>query len=366
MLVLWMVLCSLTSGAGNAPGSHVRIPVIYCSDLFHPHDDPDDHFDLASLYAIDELDIKAIILDQGAKQEAKPGRIPVEQLNHLTGRTIPWAIGLSRALTQPADTGRDESGRYQAGVELILNVLQKAPSPVTVICVGSLRDVAAAFNRRPELFMEKVSRLLLFIGDAQGAFREYNVTLDPNAYTRLMSSGLPIYWVPCFDGGLWKNDNGNASYWKASHADLLQGASQPVMNYFIYALLHKTDSDHIGFLHDNQPDSERLKVLSEERNLWCSAVFAFVANRKYVLRDGRYLSVPGRNLRKGEKVVEIFTFHPVKVKVDRTGKETLGDVAGAQVVKRFHIENREIYASAMTSITGELIKDLSSHQPPNK
>ncbi|HOY58865.1 MAG TPA: hypothetical protein PK640_12120, partial [Verrucomicrobiota bacterium] len=26
-------------------------PVLYSTDLFHPHDDPDDHFDLAVLYA---------------------------------------------------------------------------------------------------------------------------------------------------------------------------------------------------------------------------------------------------------------------------------------------------------------------------
>jgi hypothetical protein len=42
-----------------------RIPVLYCTDLFHPHDDPDDHFDLATLYAIPEFDLRGIVLDQG-------------------------------------------------------------------------------------------------------------------------------------------------------------------------------------------------------------------------------------------------------------------------------------------------------------
>ena len=41
------------------------VPVIHCTDLFHPHDDPDDHFDLATLYAMPELDIKGVVLDQG-------------------------------------------------------------------------------------------------------------------------------------------------------------------------------------------------------------------------------------------------------------------------------------------------------------
>ena len=55
-----------------------KIPVIYCSDLFHPHDDPDDHFDLACMYAIPEFDIKAVILDQGKKQHQNPGQIPID------------------------------------------------------------------------------------------------------------------------------------------------------------------------------------------------------------------------------------------------------------------------------------------------
>ena len=34
------------------PLSAFGVPVIYCTDLFHPHDDPDDHFDLATLFAL--------------------------------------------------------------------------------------------------------------------------------------------------------------------------------------------------------------------------------------------------------------------------------------------------------------------------
>ncbi|MCI0408006.1 MAG: hypothetical protein L0191_05475, partial [Acidobacteria bacterium] len=52
---------SSTDGASS-------IPVIYTTDLFHPHDDPDDHFDLATIFAMPELDLKGIVLDQGDKQ----------------------------------------------------------------------------------------------------------------------------------------------------------------------------------------------------------------------------------------------------------------------------------------------------------
>ena len=74
------------------------VPVIYSTDLSHPHDDPDDHFDIVALYALKELDILGIVLDQGKRQDLSPGRIPVEQMNALTGRNVPYAVGLSDPL----------------------------------------------------------------------------------------------------------------------------------------------------------------------------------------------------------------------------------------------------------------------------
>jgi len=337
---LLVILGIAVSGAVAGTGDVARVPVIYCTDLFHPHDDPDDHFDIASMYAIDEIDIKAVILDQGAKQEQKPGRIAVEQLNSITGRKVPWAIGLSRKLARSFDTGIGEQPRYQGGVELILKVLEESKGGVTVIAVGSLRDIAAAFNRQPELFRQKVARLLIFIGDAQGAFREYNVELDPVAYSCVMGSGLPVYWVPCFDGGAGKNENGNASYWKAAHADLLSGAAEPVMNFFIPA--------RDGSL---MPKGRR-----------STAVFAFAANRRYVLRDGRYMTVPSANVKDGDKAVDVFTFQPVKVQVDANGCESFADSAGAHAVNRFHITDKQTYAEVMTSCTRELIKGLGGQE----
>jgi hypothetical protein len=68
---------------GTASGglaNRQSVPIIHCTDLFHPPDDPDDHVDLAVLFALSELDILAIILDLGHLQEAKPGDVPVRQM----------------------------------------------------------------------------------------------------------------------------------------------------------------------------------------------------------------------------------------------------------------------------------------------
>ena len=52
-----------SAAPGAATAATVRVPVILSTDLMHPHDDPDDHFDLATLYAMPEMDIKGVVLD---------------------------------------------------------------------------------------------------------------------------------------------------------------------------------------------------------------------------------------------------------------------------------------------------------------
>src|SRR5579872_7145237 len=51
-----------------------KVPLIHCTDLFHPPGDPDDHVDLATVFALPPFDVRAIILDQGQMQAATPGR----------------------------------------------------------------------------------------------------------------------------------------------------------------------------------------------------------------------------------------------------------------------------------------------------
>ena len=63
-----------------------RIPVIYSTDLLHPHDDPDDHYDLATLFSLPEFDVRGIVLDLGERQQQRLGRLPVEQILQLADR----------------------------------------------------------------------------------------------------------------------------------------------------------------------------------------------------------------------------------------------------------------------------------------
>lgn len=358
--VLILLILLLNNIYANTNKPEKRVPVIYCTDLFHPHDDPDDHFDIACLYAIQEIEIKAIILDQGQKQTKKPGSIPISQLNHITGRNVPYAIGLSDRLKTASDKGLWQAKEYQYGVELILKILKTSKAPVTIISVGSLRDIAAGYNRSPDLFKNKVDRLFIFIGEASAKGHiEYNVGLDKKAYIRIMNSGLPVYWVPCFDGGPWQN-NGRASYWRASHKDLLGRASAKVMNYFIYALLQKNQKNPIQYLDKQVNTDEQKRVLSMNRNLWCTAIFAHIAGRRFVRRENEFISVPMNVSYNKEQEIRPFKFDEVSVFVDEQANVLYEDTNRAGRIMQFHVLTDDIYAEVMTSVTAQLLLQLGS------
>jgi hypothetical protein len=352
---IWMVrfgfVAGMVAGLLGAFAAGEAVPVIYCTDLFHPHVDPDDHFDLACLYAIPQLDVKMIILDQGRNQQQRPGSVAVRQMNTITGREIPWEIGLADPLARPDDTGAGQSKEYQGGVERILKILAESDRPVSIITIGSVRDMAAAFNRSPDLFQKKLGRLMIFIGEASDpGYIEYNVSLDVQAFRRIMESGLPVYWVPCFDGGLWQN-RGKASYWKATQAELLGEVSKRAMNYFVYALTKSTE-DPILFLDRPITSEQASGILGMERNLWCTAIFGDLVDMKIVEANSRFTLEDKDNT--NGKTVELFRFEDIRCTVDERGVVTTSP-SGAFRVKRFRIVNESVYPAIMSEVTARLL-----------
>ena len=335
------------------------VPVIYCTDLFHPHDDPDDHFDLATLYAMPELDIKGIVLDQGRKQLERPGRIPVSQLNKITGRNVPAVIGLATPLKSPGDKGLDQPPEFQRGVELIVQTLRASARPVCIATLGSVRDVVSAYNREPRLFQTNVAMVLAFIGEASDAkLWEYNVTLDPQAFVGLMRSGLPVYWVPCFDGGLWQN-RGHASFWRASHVALLAQVKPEVLQFFIYAL-DKETSEPLSFLSRPVEAQRQARLFAGTRNLWCAAVLGVMSGREVVLDRGKWCSVlPGSIPTAPSAGREaLFGFSEVEVSVSDAGVVSYGKGPTSHKLKRFEVREPAHYEQGMTEATAGLLSTL--------
>ncbi len=334
-----------TASGGRAPAtrpSAQRVPVIYSTDLLHPHDDPDDHFDLATLLAIPAIDLRAVILDLGERQKARPGRVPLQQMFALAGRSAPFATGLSIKLKSPTDDGRDQPAEDQHGVELLLETLRVAREPVTLITAGSLRDVNAALVRDPQLVRRKVSRMYLNIGNADGK-DEWNITLDTQAYVGVMRSGLPIYLCPCQPF----NDT-RSTYWNFSHAPVLEAAPAGLQNFFIYALQvvpPELIDPQSALRMDLRP--WRHLVWSMKRQMWCTPSFLDAAG--YVARrdaQGKYMPVPEGD--DAATTQRVFSFVPARVNIDDNGHTQLVPGDAQPNMHVFACRDPTEYGRAMT------------------
>ena len=213
LTILLTVLLALP-GASHAAEP---VPVIDVTDLYHPHQDVGDNFDILAAYALPEIDLRAVILDctepfrqpvakdpgpglfPDASGPREPGFIPVWQLNFIFGRNVPCATIPFGRMKSPDDKMLDAPPFQQQGIELILKTLRESAEPVHIVSFGSARAVAVAYNREPELFQKKLARLHLCAGGSSPPapnYIEWNVALDPQAIVCLLRSNLPIALYP--------------------------------------------------------------------------------------------------------------------------------------------------------------------------
>jgi len=283
-----------------------RVPVIYSTDLLHPHDDPDDHYDLATLFSLPELDVRGIVLDLGERQQQRMGRPPVEQILQIAGRRVPYAIGVHRQLNARDDKAADVPPECQGGIELILSTLRQSQEKVVIFTTGSLRDVAAACNREPELLRDKVRALYFNAGNGPGGPQnEWNVTLDPTAYQRVFESGLPLYWCPCF------GKDGYQTYFIADQTAVVGACTPVVQNFFVYCL-SKSQEDPLAFLRSGSHPLPK-----GPRNMWCTGPLYHAAGRRIYERGKEdFVALTAAQAQQAglaDKEVAAFQFAPVRV-----------------------------------------------------
>jgi len=357
-----------SKGADRPPGS---VPVIYSTDLFHPPDDPDDHVDLATLFSLPELDVRAIILDLGHQQGSKPGEIPVRQMAALTGRQVPHATGLLCPLRYPEDKAENQFGKTDSAINLILQTLRDSERKVSIFTTGSLRDVAAALNRDEDLFRAKVARIYVNAGNSAGSPTEWNTLLDPQAYIRLMGSDLPVYWCPCFGPGatleaLFKGTlkpQPYSTYWKFTQQEVFEALPPRLQNYFLYALGRKLTQleDPIAYLNRVPEESLKETQWKARRNMWGTGPLIHAAGRQLYRQGDMWsaLASPARGLQPSK----VFDFIPVNVTIDRDMKTTmqLSDVTGK--MKVFHPVDLENYQAAMTTSLRKLLAEMPRVNP---
>jgi hypothetical protein len=295
-------------GAGTQ-GVEAEVPILYSTDLFHPHEDPDDHYDLACLFAMPEFDIKGVILDLGERQAKTPGRPAVEQMMHIAGRRVPVAVGLNRRLRTRDDKALEQPEPYQEAVKLILKTLRESPQKVTIFTTGSCRDVAAAFNREPALMKEKVRAVYFNIGRGPNERQdEWNVGYDPASYLRLFESGLPIYWCPCF------GKDGHETLYVADQTAVVGASAPAVQNYFVYCLT-KSKEEPIAFLKSGPHPLPK-----GPRNMWCTAPMLHAAGRNVYQRGpGDFVALAPTAAEQaglGDKEIDTFGFVPMRASLE--------------------------------------------------
>ncbi len=303
------ILCLFVLVASFGPIAYGDgVPVIYSTDLYHPHDDPDDHFDLATLFAMPELDVKGIIIDMAnihqqfpsQSAEKKPGIVALRQMFRLSGREVPFTTGLDQPLRSPDDQGLTQDKNAQGAVELILTTLRQSQEKVSIFTVGSLRDVAAAYNREPDLLRAKVRAIYANVGTGPEGFQEeWNVGLDREAYRRILLSELPVQWYPCFG-----RDN-YYTWFIVDQSKVLDNVAPQLKAYFDYALT-QSQEDPLTYL------SRSLPAPTGPRNMWCTPSFIDLAGRK-IYRTERGYEALAQPPQPGAASIDCYRMVPVRL-----------------------------------------------------
>lgn len=266
------------------------VPLIHITDLYHPAQDPDDQFDLATAVALPELELKAVLFDvtrkflvaapEGWDVERQPGEAIVAGVETLTGSAIPRAVGPRDPLGSMTDDASDRPESEQGAIALLLQVLAESSEPVAISIVGSVRILAAAVLRAPEMVRERVSAVWVNAGSTTHGELEWNVMLDPMAFRILWDSGLSIHWFPCAtEAGAFDPEPERGTHWSATHAELLRDVSPSWRGWFGYGLSGSAREDLPEAMADLRDGEVWAKLDVERRSMWSTASLAMAAGR---------------------------------------------------------------------------------------
>jgi hypothetical protein len=358
--------------AAAGPRASGPVPLIHTTDLYHPPQDPDDHVDLATLYALDALDVRAVVLDasrrflrpapEGFDIARDPGFVPVVQLGALLGRSVPVGAGPTAPLQSPEDDAAGAPPAEQQGVRLLLDALRASPAPAVVTVTGSARPLAVAFNREPALVRDKTRAVLLNAGFTGGTRREWNVDLDVHAYVRLWRSGLPIHWFPpATERGAFQADHEHGTFWRTTHAALFRDLVAPLRAWFAYALSGSARGDIIGALDESAGGAVWESLQGGTRNLWATASLVMAAGRALVRTADGWRFVPTAEAAAADAWP--WTLDPIRASCADDGTVTWERVPDGPH-RLFRRTRGEGFGVAMAEATHALLRDLSESTTP--
>ena len=347
-------------GLQTAAATAGPTPVVHLTDLFRPHGDPDDHWDLATLFALAgqrRIDVRAVMIDFPPPRRGKvdPDVLAVAQMNYLTGMAAPVLVGCPQRLQLRTERVQKGDGPDWGGVQGLLAILRNSPRPVALHIVGTSNDVALAARLEPRLFAEKCAAIYLNAGsgtqDAEKRKKlEFNVKLNPAAYASLFDLPTTIYWLPCFErADEFTAPAAYGTYYRFRHDEILPHLARPLQNYFtsMYADGEPTarqQGPHTWWLQTLRgPRQEDMlaRQLPQYRNMWSTAGLLHSA--------GLTVTCDGRLTPLGQADAQaVYEFQPIHVRAGDDGVTEWHADASARDRYIFHVRDTQRYAGAMT------------------
>jgi len=278
-IILLTALCCLFTvsseiHAQNIPANVAKNiqPVILVSDLMRPYDDPDDHWDLATAFALaysGAIDLKGIIIDSPVNmayvEKKNPDVTAVAMLNYITGLAVPVVSGSPYPLQNREDKQEYAVIQDLGGVNMIQKVLSGSDTKVKIVITGSSRDVAIALNRFPKLFEKKCSGIYLNAGFGlenpyERSRPEWNTKLDKEAFNAIFFAQCPVYWFPI-----------NISHYRLKHGNVLPYLSTNMQKFFTFMYEKRSAGNWFQFLQKPMNDSTINTISDKYRSMFCTA-----------------------------------------------------------------------------------------------
>ncbi len=134
---------------GKTRAQRHNIPVVVITDLYHPYQDPGDNMDLIMGFGLPDVDLKAVLLDitdafrkdtadhptlwKDPRGPREAGIIPVEQLNYIFNKKIPYALGPLSMMKSEEDKMENLPDYEQEAISLFIKILTECEEPVEIL-----------------------------------------------------------------------------------------------------------------------------------------------------------------------------------------------------------------------------------------
>jgi hypothetical protein len=341
----------------------MRRPVFHQTDIFHPHADPDDHWDLACNYALasaGHTSLLGVMIDY-PPWAGDPAIGAVAQMNFITGLSVPVVVGTSQPMTSRTDIQPDADSASHAAVNCLLEALRNSVTPVVINIVGSCRDIALAALKDAELFEKKCAAVYLNAGTGspdigKSAVLEYNVQRNPASYAAIFDLPCPVYWMPCWDEVAFSIQERKVMEWgthyKFRQSEIMDSLSSVMQNYFLYMLDRSPSQNWLKYLLDPVNPELLAKYGAMERSMWSTAGFFHGAGLS-VDKEGNIIPLE----QAGNKGA--YTFEPVSVTCDDQGVTRWSLDQSSPNRFKFHVLDLENYQPAMIKAMRSLLMPLT-------